>query len=280
MNRRQRDYRKRIIIAYAARGVVALALVLDVFLVVCGCLYLRDLGKRDKSQEVSKNDVIPTVPQESLPEESIPETEPENALGFDFTVVVDPGHGGNDSGTNVTTPDRGLIEEKYITLDVAEKVQALLEEQGVNVIMTRTRDEYVSLDERVEISRNPDVDLFFSIHCNSYEEDTSVYGLECYHWKDDGEGQDYAQAVADALGGLEDLRVRGVKNGDYQVLRENDKPATLIEMGFITNPQDLEKLLSDEYQQKLAEKFVEGILNMAREKMLSGETGQNGLSDE
>lgn len=251
---------------------------------VCGALYLRDLTRARKAiQEASgknvETEVEGTVPsqEETVPEETGQEpSEPEHS----FTVVVDAGHGGNDSGTNVTIGGE-LIEEKHITLEVAEKVKDLLEERDITVLMTRVRDEYVSLDERTQISRDSEADLFLSIHCNSFEKDTSVSGLECYYWVDDEEGLDYASSIQKAVKEIEGLRARGVresshKSNNYEVLRENDRPAVLIEMGFITNDEEREKLQDDEYQQLLAEKFVQGIMEVMPGKEGSGEEQKTG----
>ena len=275
MRRGGRRYRQRVLVRYVVKVLAGLVLVGVVFLMVCGCLYLRDLAKaRKEVQEVRGKNVEGTEPSEvetSSMEEQKEETQETEQPEYKFTVVVDAGHGGNDSGTNVTINGE-LIEEKHITLDVAEKVRDLLEEQGIDVLMTRVRDEYVSLDERTQLSNENMTDLFLSIHCNSYDDDTSVSGLECYYWEDDQEGMDYAASIQEAVKEIEGLRARGIresshKSNNYEVLRENDRPAVLIEMGFITNDEEREKLLDDAYQQMLAEKFVQGILNLIPEKV-------------
>ncbi len=271
MRRGDRRYRQQRLITYVIKVLAGLALVGVVFLMVCGALYLRDLARARKEIQEASGKNVETMEPSQEETSSFEETQNTEEPEYHFTVVVDAGHGGNDSGTNVTI-DGELIEEKHITLDVAKKVKDLLEEQDmdIDVFMTRERDEYVSLDERTQISRESEADLFLSIHCNSFDGDTSVSGLECYYWENDDEGLDYASSIQKAVKEIEGLRVRGVresnhKSNNYEVLRENDRPAVLIEMGFITNDEEREKLLDDEYQQLLAEKFVEGIVEILPE---------------
>lgn len=91
------------------------------------------------------------------------------------TVVIDPGHGGKDAGAVGST---GLTE-KVITLDIAKRVKEILEKRGVNVILTRDKDEFVSLQRRVTIANVSSVDLFLSIHCNA-SFSSKARGLESY----------------------------------------------------------------------------------------------------
>ncbi len=94
------------------------------------------------------------------------------------TIVVDPGHGGKDPGAAGTTGTK----EKNVVLDIAKRLRVLLEEAGFKVIMTRTRDEFVSLAERTVIASRPDVDLFVSIHANS-NPSARTRGVEVYYVK-------------------------------------------------------------------------------------------------
>lgn len=188
-------------------------------------------------------------------------TNGQDAVEKDFveekiTVVLDAGHGGNDGGTF-----SGDIVEKDITLSVTKMMQEMLEEQGINVVMTREADEYVGLEERTEISNKEDTDLFVSIHCNSYDDDDSVYGLECYYQEEGAPGQKYAEQIIEVLEEKGHVRSRGAKAEEYYVTGFTDAPAVLIEMGFLSNPTECANLNSSKYQKVLAEDMVEGILS-------------------
>ena len=131
--------------------------------------------------ETLKTDPLPM--QEAVPEPEItPEPIPESQVEEDHTIVVlDAGHGGKDGGTF-----NGSIIEKDITLSVAMKMKELLEEEEeIEVVLTREDDTFLSLEDRVKTAKSvKGADLFVSVHCNSYEADTSVYGLECYYYEE------------------------------------------------------------------------------------------------
>ncbi len=181
--------------------------------------------------------------EESLSEPKVP------------TVVVDAGHGGNDGGTY-----SGKIIEKDITLAVAKKIKKLLEEQDINVIMTRETDEYLELEERTQISNENETDLFVSIHCNYYEGGSEVKGIECYYAENDEISKEVAEIIMKNIDEISGLRNRGAKEEDYFVTKFNDAPAVLVEMGFLSNPTECKNLTDSNYQQSLAQELVEGIL--------------------
>ena len=105
-------------------------------------------------------------------------------------VVLDAGHGGEDGGTV-----EQAATEKEINLAVVLKLKELLEEQGIRVVLTRDKDIFMKLEERVQIANGEKADLFISIHCNYYEKDSSIYGLECYYCKSGEEGKHYAEKI-------------------------------------------------------------------------------------
>ncbi len=111
-----------------------------------------------------------------------------------ITVMLDPGHGGVETGSYT-----GDASEKEINLAVAEKLRDLLRAQGVNVLMTRDSDSYLSAEERVELAKEQKPDLFLSIHCNSFESDASVNGIETYYYPGDEASSLWASYVQTAL---------------------------------------------------------------------------------
>ncbi|GLB46059.1 putative cell wall amidase lytH [Philodulcilactobacillus myokoensis] len=168
------------------------------------------------------------------------------------TIVLDPGHGGNDSGT---LSQDGKMEKTY-TLPVAKKVLQLIKAQNSRVIISRTSDQSVSLGARTRLSNQNHANVFISFHFNSSEIDEGDNGYEVF--KD----HDNANRLANQLdSGFSDLPLnnRGVDIGNYYVLRENTQPAVLIEMGFMNNPSDFEHIKSNDYQQKVADDVEQSL---------------------
>lgn len=250
--RRRANRRKRVIIAYTLRGIVFLVAAGMIFLMICGCLYLRDLfcGKKE-TVEADNTYLTANVNYEAASGQAgntVKDCE-------DLIIALDAGHGGNDGGTY-----SGDILEKDITLAVTEYMKELLEQRGATVIMTRTTDEYISLDERANMANQSAAELFVSIHCNSYEDDASIKGLECYYQKDSAEGKKLAENITGALEVRGSIESRGAKPENYYVLKHTRIPAVLIELGYLSNRSECQQLVSEEYQQKLAEELVESIL--------------------
>lgn len=213
-------------------------------------------------------------------------------------VVIDPGHGGKDPGTQGS---RG-IEEKTINLLIArELADALREKQGYEVLLTRMDDSFVPLAERAEIANRHNADLFISVHCNA-SLSSKLKGFEVYFLSEDAsdaradatarlenaplalEGKSVPtpgqlQAVlrslvknanineASALGALIDRHVAdrtaepslGVKQAAFYVLRGAEMPAVLIETGFLTNPKEERLLQSASFRKKLVNGILAGI---------------------
>lgn len=162
-------------------------------------------------------------------------------------VVLDAGHGGKDPGEVV-----GDIQEKDINLQIALKMKKLLEANGITVIMTREEDVFVSLEERAVNANGYDAALFVSVHCNSYDDSAAVSGFEVYYYQDK-QAKSIADAICSDLEETGQLKMRGVKTKELYVIKNTTMPAILLEMGFLTNEAERQKLCSDEYQQMLAE---------------------------
>lgn len=173
-------------------------------------------------------------------------------------VLIDAGHGGNDQGTY--NPRTGTIEKK-ITIEIANKVaKELSKDKSLQVIQTRTMDQSVSLSERNEIGTNNNADLFISIHCNASSDGSSiVHGIETFYWNKDDGSYDLAKSVHDNLLYNSKAKDRGVKIGDYKVLRDSNVPSILIETGFLTNDNEEKKLLNPQYQEILSKSIANGI---------------------
>lgn len=254
MRRKKRSRMKRMIIAYAVRAAVLLVLIGMVFLMICGCLYLYEhLHKEETVGTAGTGNVtVYGTPQEPEQQKELNKDDTSQESGL--TVVLDAGHGGNDGGTNF-----GEILEKDITLAVTEYMQELLAQRGVNVVMTREEDVYVGLQERTVVSNGEDTDIFVSIHCNSYEDDSSIKGMECYYYGD-STGKEYAEKIMESIKAGGKITARDAKEEDYYVVRYTKAPAVLVELGYLSNYSERGLLTSADYQQLLAQELVQAIM--------------------
>jgi N-acetylmuramoyl-L-alanine amidase len=148
-------------------------------------------------------------------------------------IFIDAGHGGTDSGAVGKSS-----MEKDINLKIALKLQDKLSRSGIDIIMTRNSDVYVSLQKRCDMANNNNVDLYVEIHMNCFS-DPAAKGTEVFCYTKNSVGKDYAQKVLNEL-----LKIgwynRGVKDGDWlYVIKHTAMTAILIETCFISNPNDM-----------------------------------------
>lgn len=176
-------------------------------------------------------------------------------------VMVDAGHGGKDPGAN-----HGEIYEKDITLSVAKKVASLLESHKVKVIMTREDDTFVDKYDRARMANKEQVDLFVSIHVNDLKQ-TGHSGIETYAGNMKRAGHLLAECLQEQTVSTVNANDLGVHIADYVVVKYTQMPSSLIEIGYMSNAAEREKLQSQAYQQMLAEGIVNGILKYAEENM-------------
>lgn len=193
-----------------------------------------------------------------------------------YTIYIDPGHGGVDSGASY-----GGVYEKNLALSVANKLKANLIQLGYQVLMTRTADYNVDFKtERSKMANQSNADLFISIHFNATGLPSSnATGIETYWYQYDPEYQPKINAAmhndptrlaeseilanqvqASLISGTGAVN-RGVRRETLAVLRETAIPAILVELGFMNNPSDLQKINQDSYQTKLANALAQGIDN-------------------
>jgi N-acetylmuramoyl-L-alanine amidase len=168
-------------------------------------------------------------------------------------ICIDAGHGGKDPGA----AGRSGLNEKDVNMQVALKVADLLMDR-YTVVMTRTDDQYVSLGKRCDIANQSKSRLFVSIHCNAAE-NHEANGIETFHYYTSTRGKLFANAIQRGLIALTDRRDRGVKAAGFQVLRDTSMPATLVELGFITNTEEEQLLQKEEFQNACAKAIVKGI---------------------
>ncbi|MFG3431241.1 N-acetylmuramoyl-L-alanine amidase [Lysinibacillus fusiformis] len=173
-------------------------------------------------------------------------------------IILDPGHGGKDPGTV-----KGSVSEKSITLKVSTQVKQLLENAGAKVYMTRTGDTYPSLQDRVDFTQANYGEIFVSVHVNSAA-NSSAQGTETYYAISTGdmyqEDIDLATFVNNQIVNNLNMKNRGVKQEQYYVIRNMVIPSILVELGFLTNTEDHNKMTNDQYVNLFAESIYNGIL--------------------
>lgn len=171
-----------------------------------------------------------------------------------IVVMIDPGHGGKDSGA----VGIGGLQEKDIILPISQRVAAILQQQGIQAILTRTSDYFVDLAPRVQMARENHVNLFVSIHANSIDNRPDANGLETYYYS--SEGEHLARIIHNSILQSIDIKDRGVRSARFYVLRNNPMPAVLVEVGFVTGDEDARRLATADYQNQMAQAIARGIL--------------------
>jgi N-acetylmuramoyl-L-alanine amidase len=188
------------------------------------------------------------------------------------TIVLDPGHGGsrNEGGSswNNAVGPKGTLE-KDLTLDLGLRAEKLLEARGHRVLMTRKSDRNLGLAGRAAVARNADADVFVSIHFNGWDTPT-VQGTETYrHSQSNYVSRVLATRVQSAVRAATGLRDRGVKTAGFGVLRPTrhapETAAALLEVSFITDPAEEDRLRDDAYRDRLAMALADGIETFLRE---------------
>jgi N-acetylmuramoyl-L-alanine amidase len=173
-------------------------------------------------------------------------------------IVVDAGHGGTDPGAIGAGTN-----EKTVVLSVAQKLKEKLQSAGAKVIMTREDDTFKTLAERVEIAKKHYAELFVSIHNNSASS-SKAYGTETYYDTSTNpngyESYLLAKEIQSQIVKNADMYNRGVKDNRFYVIRNNDVPSVLVELGFISNSNDAKKLTSNYYQEIFAQSIYNGIV--------------------
>ncbi|GGC85047.1 hypothetical protein GCM10007216_14680 [Thalassobacillus devorans] len=172
-----------------------------------------------------------------------------------INIVLDAGHGGFDPGAIAANGEL----EKDFTLPTAELTADALQRAGATVIMTRERDDYLTLDERIRISQAYFTHAFISVHYNS-SYNAAANGVSTYYYEE-AEGRDLASNIQSNLSSTTSLQNSGIHHGNLHVLRENVGSSVLVELGFISNPVELEVVQTPSYQQLAAKAITEGVID-------------------
>jgi N-acetylmuramoyl-L-alanine amidase len=182
-------------------------------------------------------------------------------------IIVDPGHGGEDQGTlSILKP---VYQEKFLTLITSKLLKEYLEKMGYQVKMTRSEDVFIPLSMRAKIANDTSAAVFVSVHYNSAPS-PEAHGIEIFYYRSDTDftrtnaSQDLAKQVLLEIIPLSQAKSRGVKNGNFAVIRETKMPAILVEGGFLTNKDELEKIKDPQYLKTIAWGIAKGIDNFLK----------------
>lgn len=188
-----------------------------------------------------------------------------------FRVAVDPGHGSIDTGASY-----GSIHEKDINLEVGKKLAEELKEVNIEPIMTRTRDILYRNNRSQDIKYRPRVvedngaDVLISIHVNNFSAEQPS-GSQVFHKPGSEKSRALAKKIDNRLSAMRIENDRAVMPGSYYVLNEVSCPAILVEIGFLSNPEDRKLMVDSEYQQELAEAITGGTVEfLSQELSISG----------
>jgi N-acetylmuramoyl-L-alanine amidase len=215
--------------------------------------------------QLRRSGLFPVSPPSSSPGSNIPVPPATNPIptvprvpNGRMVVVIDPGHGGPDPGAVGV----GGLQEKEIVMDISRQVAAILEQQGVQSVLTRSNDIDLDLEPRVALAERLNATLFVSIHANAISlSRPDISGLETYYF-DSGLG--LAQSIHSSVLQGTGARDRGVRKARFYVLRKTSMPSVLVEVGFVTGRDDAAKLSTASYRRQMAESIARGILQYRR----------------
>ncbi len=175
-------------------------------------------------------------------------------------VMIDPGHGGKDPGAIGIAG----VQEKDIILPISVRIAKILQENGVETVLTRDADYFVTLPGRVEMAQRTGADIFVSIHANSAGLNRpEVSGLETYYYDS---GLELARTVHNKILQNVNVKDRRVRKARFYVLRKNSIPSILVELGYLTGEEDVANLQRSTYQNQMAQAIAQGILQYLKQR--------------
>jgi|GEM_PF-1652044 len=227
-----------------------------------GLFVMPDLKTLEKTLIINKPIEEPKQPEIIInPPSPIEEPEKPKEEVKNMLVCLDPGH---NSPPNADTGCQGFgLREEDITLDICKRAKPLIESNGINVIMTREgncvsggqNSLNASLSARVKISDNSKANLFLSVHCNAFN--SSAYGSESHVFGLGGNAERFAKILQPKMGKL--FYQRGIKVSNFQVIRDTDASACLLETAFLDNKSDNKKLADPNIRQQIAVNIAESV---------------------
>lgn len=197
-----------------------------------------------------------------------PDSIPATSNDMEFKVVIDPGHGSIDTGASYHD-----LHEKDINLAIGKILGQELKSVNIIPIMTRVEDKLYmdsrnkDIAYRPRLARQQQADLFISIHTNKFPSSQPA-GSQIFYKSSSTQSKELAQSIQQELAKLRPENNRALKRGDYYVLNQSPCPAVLIEVGFLSNQDDRNKLTDQSYQKALASSIKTGIINYFQTKFI------------
>jgi N-acetylmuramoyl-L-alanine amidase len=206
---------------------------------------------------------VPLLPPgfDKLPKDSpMPVTSATVSLGDHRPrIVIDAGHGDQDSGA----VGIGGVQEKDVILPIALDVAEILRKQGIEIIMTRDTDNFISLEGRTDMANDLNADLFVSIHANAINlSRPDVNGLETYYYES---GRRLAEIIHWSILNGVNIDDRGIRRARFYVLRHSVMPAVLVEVGFLTGEVDASRLKDPDHRRQMAEAIARGVIEYIKQ---------------
>lgn len=260
VRRAMRQKRRRNFRLFMFGSLFSLVLIMIMTFILGSNSDIFDINDYEEYSQISENSVVSSTASNINNSSSSSSADPLPSNGY--TICVDPGHGFNDPGAPSTIYDD--LMESDVNLAVALKLRDILVSRGFEVIMTHESNDtavvsLLSLNERCYMANSNDVDLYISLHCNSYEDDVSVSGIRLYHYTHASESSiRYAEKLSESISAIFEKKC-SVYSANYQVCREVSMPSVLIEMGFITNKGDCDLFKDTDWQKNMATGIADGI---------------------
>jgi len=185
-------------------------------------------------------------------------------------VMLDPGHGGYDPGA---ITNQGVYE-KYINLQIAQKVKEMLGPSGIGVFLTREEDidyvpdgakgkttkKQIDLNRRIDMAKEANADVFVSLHVNATATGQESGAETFYHYESES-GKRLAELVQQELIKIPGMNRRIAKPGDFYIIKNTSMPAVIVEVGYLSSMKEQKKLQQSWYQEQLARAIAKGIAN-------------------
>lgn len=248
-------------------------LIIFFIFLLAGCTMLCLHMKAKMNEKETENEEVTEMPT----------PEPENVPDLGIKMVIDSGHGGFDPGK----VNADGVVEKDINLQIALKLKEKLEQQGIEITMTRDTDKGMyeetskskkmeDLNNRCQLIAETEPLCTISIHQNSFP-DESVYGPQVFYYHDSESSAQLAQFVQESLN--TDLNIekpRETKNNQsYYLLKKSSSTTIIVECGFLSNASEAQKLTTEDYQNQIADAILDGVMKYVNEQSM-----QNGSADE
>lgn len=218
------------------------------------------INEKSSEKPSRKEDKVEENKDEEIVEIEKPKETPTRKPGQRL-IVIDPGHGGKDSGA--VSPNG--VKEKDLVLKVSAKLDDALKEKGYSTIMTRETDVFIELRDRSKIGNEAFADIFISMHANAHS-NKAAHGMEVLYNKNHDianktkNEQRLAKLILDEMVKDTGANNRGIVNRpNLSVLRNTKMPASLVEIGFMSNANEEKLILDDEYQNTIVDAIVNGV---------------------